>query len=46
MSVLTYTRFFCFKEEERMITKQKGTYDIYGNDAKYYNYIMHIKYSF
>lgn len=22
-----------------MITKPKGTYDIYGNDAKYYNYI-------
>lgn len=22
-----------------MITKQKGTYDIYGSDAKYYNYI-------
>ncbi len=25
-----------------MITKQKGTYDIYGNDAKYYNYINNV----
>jgi len=22
-----------------MITKPKGTYDVYGSDAKYYNYI-------
>jgi len=25
-----------------MITKPKGTYDIYGNDAKYYNYINNV----
>lgn len=25
-----------------MITKQKGTYDIYGSDAKYYNYINNV----
>ena len=25
-----------------MITKPKGTYDIYGNSAKYYNYINNV----